>query len=187
MRDEGLAIGFIRRIGKRLIIQPSSFILHTSSLLLLLSGCYSFTGASIPSYLHTIGIPLVDDNSGFGQSDVRQNLTDDLVQKFTNEGSLRVANRSNSDAVLEVSIPSGGIMDEAVSVQAGNQVTTKRVTLRVHAIYRDQKKQKLFWENDFSQSSDYPISQNLTGLRTALHDAEDKLSETLLIASISNW
>ena len=153
----------------------------------LLSGCYSFTGASIPSYIHTIGIPPVDDNSGFGQSDVRQNLTDDLDQKFTNEGSLRVANRSNSDAVLEVSILSGGITDESVSVRAGDQVTTKRVTLRVHAIYRDQKKQKLFWESDFSQSSDYPISQNLAGLRTALHDAEDKLAETLLIAAISNW
>ncbi|HWF43688.1 MAG TPA: LptE family protein [Candidatus Kapabacteria bacterium] len=155
--------------------------------LAVLSGCYSFTGASLPSYLHTIAIPLVEDNSGFGQPDVRQNLTDNLIQKFTNEGSLRVANVSNADAVLEVSIPSNGILDESVSVRPGDQTTTKRVTLHVHAIYRDQKKQKLFWENDFTQSSDYPISQNLAGLRTALHDAEDKLSETLLIAAISNW
>ena len=173
-----------------LFLIPRATVTHSSFfflLAILFSGCYSFTGASIPSYIHTIGIPPVDDNSGFGQSDVRQNLTDDLVQKFTNEGSLRVANRSNSDAVLEISIPSGGIIDEPVSVRAGDQVTTKRVTLRVHAIYRDQKKQKLFWENDFSQSSDYPISQNLAGLKTALHDAEDKLAETLLIAAISNW
>ena len=155
--------------------------------LIIFSGCYSFTGASLPSYLHTIAIPLVDDNSGFGQPDVRQNLTDDLIQKFTSEGSLRVANVSNADAILEVSIPSSGILDEPVSVRAGDQVTTKRVTLHVHAIYRDQKKQKLFWENDFTQSSDYPLSQNLAGFRTALHDAEDKLSETLLIAAISNW
>ena len=151
------------------------------------AGCYSFTGSSIPPNIHTIGIPLVEDNSGFGQSDVRQALTDLLIQKFTNEGSLQVASRTNSDAVIETSIPEHGITDEPVSVKAGEIATTKRVTLRVHATYRDQKKQKLFWDRDFSQTSDYPVSESLAGLRKAIRDAEDKMANDLLLAVISNW
>ena len=155
--------------------------------LLMMVGCYSFTGSSIPSHIHTIGIPTVEDNSGFGQSDIRQNLTDLLVQKFTNEGSLRVASRANADAVLEVSIPANSITDMAVAVKTGEIVSAKKVTITVHAIYRDQKKQKVFWERDFNKSGQYEIAQGQTGLKKALHDAEDQLAEDLLIAAISNW
>lgn len=165
------------------ILHPSSFIL----VLALLSGCYSFTGSSIPPHILTIGIPGVEDNSGFGQSEVRQNLSDLLVQKFTNEGSLRVANRANSDALLETSIPASGIIDEPVGVSTGEMVKDKRVTLRVHAIYRDQKKQKLFWERDFTQTANYQLSQSLAGQKKALHDAEDQVAEQIMIAVISNW
>jgi hypothetical protein len=154
---------------------------------LSLSGCYSFTGSSIPPHIHTIGIPMAEDNSGFGQSDLRQNLTDLLVQKFTNEGSLRVASRSNADALLEVSIPGNGVTDMPVSVKTGEIVTAKKVTISVHAIYRDQKKQKVFWERDFNKSAQYEIAQGQAGMKTALHNAEDQLAEDLLIAAISNW
>ena len=154
---------------------------------ILLSSCYSFTGASIPAWIHTVGIPPVEDNSGFGQSSIRQELTDQLIQKFTNEGSLRVANRSTSDAVIETTIPVAGIIDEPVSVKAGEIVTTKQITLRAHAIYRDQKKQKLFWERDFSETSQYRIDAGLSAFHTAMQQAEDKLSTDILIAAISNW
>jgi hypothetical protein len=156
-------------------------------LLLTLAGCYSFTGASIPPWIHTIGIPLVEDNSGFGNSAVRQDLTNQLIQKFTSEGSLRVANRSVSDAVVETSIPATGILDEPVNVRAGEIVTTKRITLHAHAIYRDQKKQKVFWERDFSETADYAISNGLAAQQIALQQAEDKVSQDILIAVISNW
>jgi hypothetical protein len=183
--NKARVLGLRFRVWKLLLLIPSiPYALYPISCLI---GCYSFTGASIPPHIHTIGIPLVEDNSGFGESTVRSVLTDDLTQQFTDEGSLRVANRSSSDAVLEVSIPSGGISDMPVSVKAGDEVTTKRVTLSVHAIYRDQVKQKLFWERDFQQTADYPISQSLTGFQTALKQAETNISKDLLLAAISNW
>src|SRR5688500_3557577 len=49
-------------------------------LLVLFAGCYSFTGASIPAHLNTVGIPLATDNSGFGRSEMRQELTEFLTQ-----------------------------------------------------------------------------------------------------------
>ncbi len=167
----------------------TSCCLPLTSYLLLLTfqGCYSFTGASIPPYLHTIGIPMVEDNSGFGQSAIRQNLTDQLTQKFTTDGSLRVASISQADAKVEASIPVSGIIDEPVSVKAGEIVTTKQITLKVHAIYTDLKKQKQFWERDFTETGQYVISGGLTAQQTALSQAEDKVTTDILIAVISNW
>jgi hypothetical protein len=170
--------------------RPVSYLLLlTSYFLLSLAevGCYSFTGASIPPHIHTIGIPLVEDNSGFGQSAVHQDLTDQLTQKFTSEGSLRVGSVSSSDAKIEASIPASGIDDEPVSVKAGEIVTTKQITLKVHAIYTDQKKQKVFWERDFAETAPYAISGGLSAQHTALSQAEDKVTSDILIAVISNW
>lgn len=152
---------------------------------LAFAGCYSFTGSSIPAHLHTIGIPLVQDNSGYGQSQIRQDLTNQLVTKFTRDGSLQVRDRAVADALLEVTVTT--ITDQAVAVRAGDQLTNKRVTISVDAVYQDQKKQKTIWQRGFSQSADYPISGGLDALNNAIKQAEDKLSDDLLLGVISNW
>jgi hypothetical protein len=153
--------------------------------LLAMSGCYSFTGSSIPSHLHTIGIPLATDNSGFGQSNIRQDFTTQLVTKFTRDGSLQVLDRAAADASLEVVITT--ISDLVVAVRAGDQLTNKRVTISVEATYKDQVKQKVVWERGFQQTADYPISGGLDALTNAIKQAEDKLSDDLLLGVISNW
>lgn len=151
----------------------------------LLSGCYSFTGASIPSHIQTLAIPYVDDQSGFGQSELRQQLTDLLHEKFLREGSLQIAERNGADALLETVVTR--VSDEPVGVRAGEALSNKRVTIYVEAHYRDQKKQREFWKRNFQQSADYAISENLDGLRRALREAEEKLAEDLLLGVISNW
>ena len=155
------------------------------SLCILLSGCYSFTGASLPTGIKSIAIPLATDNSGFGNATMRQQLTDQLIQKFTRDGSLQVRERGVADALLDVTITS--ITDLPIGVGSSDQLTNKRVTITVEATYRDQKKQKTFWDKSFQQTGDYPISQNLDGLNLALKNAEDKLSNDLLLGVISNW
>jgi hypothetical protein len=154
-------------------------------LLALLAGCYSFTGASIPAHLKTVGIPLATDNSGFGRSEMRQELTEFLIQKFTREGSLQVRDRSVSDALLDVTI--SRIADDPVAVKAGEELTRKRATIYVQVTYRDMKMQKLMWDRTFQQFADYDVSAGLEGLNTALRNAEEKLAEDILLAVISNW
>lgn len=154
-------------------------------MLFVLPSCYSFSGASLPAHLKTIGIPLATDNSGFGRSDIRQSLTDQLTQKFTREGSLQVRDRSIADAILEVTITK--VSDEPISVRAGDELTTKRVTIVVSATYRDVKMQKLVWERNFQQFADYSVAQALEGFNKALSGALDKLTDDLMLGVISNW
>ena len=156
------------------------------SLVILLSGCYSFTGSSLPAGIKSIAIPLASDNSSFSQATIRQELTDKLVQKFTRDGSLSVRDRSVADALLDITITSISDLPSGVAA-AGEQLTNKRVTITVEATYRDQKKQKTFWDKSFQQTADYPISQGLDGQTVAIKNAEDKLVNDLLLGVISNW
>jgi hypothetical protein len=151
----------------------------------IFSGCYSFTGSNLPAGIKSIAIPLAADNSGFSQADIRQQLTDQLTQKFTRDGSLQVRDRTVADALLDVTITS--ITDLPVGVSVGEQLTTKRITINAQALYRDQKKQKTFWDKSFQQTADYPISQGLDGQKVAVKNALDKLSNDLLLGVISNW
>lgn len=153
--------------------------------LLQFAGCYSFTGASIPAHLKTIGIPLATDNSGFGRSEMRQEITTMLIEKFTREGSLQVRDRAVSDALLDVVITR--IADDPVAVKAGEELTRKRATIYVQAVYKDVKMQKIVWDRSFQQYADYDVSAGLEGLNTAIRNAEEKLAEDILLGVISNW
>ena len=155
-------------------------------LITVFSGCYSFTGSSLPTGIKSIAIPLASDNSSFSQATIRQELTDKLVQKFTRDGSLSVRDRSVADALLDITITSITDLPSGVAT-AGEQLTNKRITITVEATYRDQKKQKTFWDKSFQQTSDYQISQGLDGQTTAIKNAEDKLTNDLLLGVISNW
>ncbi len=155
------------------------------TLFVFFSGCYSFTGASLPAGIKSIAIPLVTDNSNFSQADIKQQLTDQLVQKFTRDGSLQVRERTSSDALLDVTLTS--ITDMPTGVQQGEELTNKRITISVQALYRDQKKQKTFWDKSFQQNADYPIAQGAEGQKVAIKNALDKLSDDLLLGVLSNW
>ncbi len=152
----------------------------------VISGCYSFTGSSLPTGIKSIAIPLASDNSSFSQATIRQELTDKLVQKFTRDGSLSVRDRSVADALLDITITSITDLPSGVAT-AGEQLTNKRITITIEATYRDQKKQKTFWDKSFQQTSDYQISQGLDGQTIAIKNAEDKLTNDLLLGVISNW
>src|SRR5437588_4818133 len=96
--------GLLRRTKVLLAMTPFSIYILHFTFYILLSGCYSFTGASLPAGIKTIAIPLVTDNSNFSQANIRQDLTDQLVQKFTRDGSLQVRDRTVADALLDVTI-----------------------------------------------------------------------------------
>jgi hypothetical protein len=98
---------------------------------------------------------------------------------------LQVRDRTTSDALLDVSISS--ITDMPTGVQQGEELTNKRITFTVQALYRDQKKQKTFWDKSFQQTADYPIAQGADGQKVAIKNAMDKLTEDLLLGVLSNW
>lgn len=149
-------------------------------------GCpYSFTGASVPSHLKTIAIPLVDDQSGFGEAGLREKLTTALTNLFIGDNSLGVADRSTADAILEGVITS--VRDAPSSVGQGEQVRQRRVTIAAKFILKDMKLRRTMWEKTLSNWGDYDSGGGPSQRDVGLQEAIRKLSEDALLETVSGW
>jgi len=146
---------------------------------------YSFTGASVPEHLKTIAIPIADDRSGSGEPGLREDLTQTLIEKFINDNTLQVSERTSANALLECSVIS--LNDAPAIVSAGEDITSRRITIRVKVIYRDLVKRTTIFEKTFSNYSDYPASDPINGRQTAISAAIDLISEDILLDTVSGW
>jgi len=68
----------------------------------MFGGCtYSFKGGSVPPHLKTIAIPIMEDQSGYGDPALRDLFTQKLVERFTNDNTLQLTDRNTADSILE--------------------------------------------------------------------------------------
>lgn len=146
---------------------------------------YSFTGASVPEHLKTIAIPIADDRSGSGEPSLREKLTQKLIQKFIDDNTLQVGERTSANALLECSVVS--LSDAPAIVSAGESIQSRRVTIGVKVIYRDLVKRKTVFEKTFSNYSDYQSSNPVEGRTSAIEAALDLISEDILLDTVSGW
>jgi len=168
-------------------IKKDITLLFVFSALLTFTACsYSFTGASVPSHLKTISIPIFSDRSGSGEYDLSDRLTSQLIQKFVEDNSLRYTDKLNSDATLEGNVTS---FNDAPSVVSGGEIiTTRRITVTVRVVYKDLVKRQTIFEKNFSNYGDYTVTGDITAARKLATDsAIDKITEDILLGVVSNW
>jgi len=150
------------------------------------SGCvYSFTGASVPSHLKTVAIPIVDDQSGFGEPGLRETFTRQLTDLFNADNSLQVADKSTADAVLEGAIVT--IADAPSVVTGGEQVSKRRITMTVHFKFQDMKLRKKVWEKNLSNWGDYDSGSGLSQRQVGVQEAMRKIAEDVVLETVSGW
>ncbi len=150
-------------------------------------GCcvYSFTGASVPTHIKTISIPPALDRSGSGEPGLSDLFTNKLTQKFIDDNTLRVANKSVANATLDCTITS--LTDAPVVVAAGENVTSRRITITIQVIYRDLVKKKTIYEKSFSNYGDYPSGGSISLRRNAIESAIDHITDDILLDTVSGW
>ena len=152
----------------------------------LMCGCaYSFTGASVPPHLSTIAIPLVDDQSGYGEPGLRESFTLQLNDLFLNDNSYQITDKSSADAVLEGVITR--VTDAPAAVGGEEQVRTRRVTVTVRFKFEDKKLRKSVWEKTFSNWGDYTSLTAQSQVRAGLEEAMRRVSEDVLLETVSGW
>ena len=156
------------------------------AVLLAFSGCtYSFRGASLPPGVQSVAVQVCDDNSGFGDPNLRVNLTNQLTQKLVSDNTLRVTNLSSADAAIIGTVTS--VNTQAAAVQGNQQVGKWRITVNVSIKFQNLKTQKNIWTKDFSNWGDYDPSAGPSNRDAGLSQAEDKLTEDILLAVVTNW
>lgn len=160
-------------------------------LLQAFAGCgyYSFTGASIPSHLQTIAIPLVQDNSVNTLTGLDEQFTEMLLQRFVRQTRLRLeTNEDDADAVLSVRIDRYG--NAPTSVGGNERATLNRVTMAVYVRYSDRTNSTDVLDRSFTSFEEYDPSdpeQGLTGESDAARAALEKIADDIFTAATSNW
>ncbi len=157
-----------------------------------LSGCagcpYSFTGASVPPHIETVAIPMFDDRSGFGDPQLREVLTSEVTQRFESDGNLRIAERGDSDSILEGIITR--VTDE-ISVVEGQQAgraSVRRITISVQITWQDVVNREVVFENTVSNWGEYDTATGGPAQReVGISEAVRKLSEDILLATVARW
>ena len=161
-------------------------LLFGTALLLNFNCCsYSFTGASVPQHLKTIAIPIAEDKSPAAIPGIRELLTDELIQKFIDDNSLQVTEGSTADAILECIITN--VTDAPSIVSAGEQITSRRLTVTVKVVYKDLVKKTNIFDQNFTNYGDYVPGTGINDRQPAIETALDKISEDILLAVVSGW
>lgn len=157
--------------------------------LMVFGGCtYSFRGASLPPGVHSVAVQVFDDRSGFGDPNLRTNLTNELTQKLVADNTLRVTNMSTADAAIVGVVNSVSNQPSAVQGAQGTQQVSKwRITINVSVNFQNLKTKKTIWTKDFSDWGEYDPSAGASQRDTGLSQAEDKLTEDILLAVVTNW
>ncbi len=151
-----------------------------------LVGCtYSFKGGSVPPHLKTIAIPIVEDQSGYGDPTLRDLFTQQLVERFTNDNTLQLADRNTADSMLEGVVTD--VKDVPLVLQGGEQVATRQITVTVRMTFQDLKLRKKVWEKSFSNWGNYPSGGGLTQRNEGVKEAIRKLTEDILNDTVAGW
>jgi hypothetical protein len=154
-----------------------------------LSGCafYSFSGASIPSHLETIAIPISEDNTTSPITNLGRDLTGILTDRFVGRTSLSLNNNeTNADAVLQTRIT--GYSNQPTGVGGDEQATANEVRIQVQVRYYDQLKDSTMVDRTFGGSATYnPAEAGLTGEEQAAQVALERVGEDIFTSATSNW
>ncbi len=150
-------------------------------------GCYSFRGGSAPAHLKTIVIPQVEDNSGFGRSTIRFELTNELIDRFRSDNSLRVVDDAEADSRLGVTITAIR-NDVRRAVSSDDRESVRGVIVEVRASFYDNLKGKAIYdEQPFQGESSYDLSEGQSGEGEAIAEAVDNLTEKILLKTVADW
>jgi len=156
---------------------------------LLLGGCafYSFTGATLPSHLNTIAIPIAQDNTTSPVTTLDRDLTDRLTDRFVERTRLSLTNNeSDADALLEARITQ--YRNEPTAVTGDERASLNRVTIRVDIRYADQEKDEELLNQSFSNSAEYdPLSDGFSGEQEAARVVIERIADDVFTTATSNW
>lgn len=158
-------------------------------MVVLVEGCgyYSFTGASIPSHLSTIAIPLAQDNAASPIGTLDEQLTTLLNDRFVGQTRLVLeTNETLADAILESTIERYSNAPAAVGGE--DRAALSRITISVNVRYVDQRENEEILSRTFSNSQEYdPQAEGLEGEITAANTALENIADDVFTAATSNW
>jgi len=150
-------------------------------------GYYSFSGSSLPSHINTVAVPMFENKtSEFG---VREDITDTIINQFTQDNSLKVADRRSADSMVSGTIVN--IREQAGAYNTNEEVKEIRVYVSIQAKFEDLKKHKTIWEESITQWGTYnptlPPGDEGSTRQDGIKEAIEKIADDIFNKTVSGW
>ncbi|NIV96418.1 hypothetical protein GWN42_27450 [candidate division KSB1 bacterium] len=161
----------------------SCFLLVTLFYIIQFScGAYSFSSSTLP-HIKTVAIPLFQDQtSEFG---IKEELTDQVIDEFTRDNTLRITDRRSADSLLEGTIIR--VDDRAGAFTSAEEVENIQIFITVKVKYQDLKKRKTIWEEEITQWGTFDPAEGPESRQNGIEEAVEKIASEILNKSVSGW
>ncbi|TNE72513.1 hypothetical protein EP331_07045 [bacterium] len=171
------------------MVLPSKSVLSLLALVLLLSGCfsYSFSGGNIPPNINKIYIPFFPDKTNSGQASLSDQLNQALVNRFINQSRLQmVADENDADVVLKGDLVS--YRNTPFSISGEDISTENRVEIVVKAVYKYTEETKPVYDKSFNGFFNYDTTTDpIQGEQNAIVQALDQISRKMFDEAVGQW
>lgn len=164
-------------------------LLTTAAALLLstlVAACYSFRGGSAPAHLDTVVIPEAVDNSGSGRGTLRFDVTNELIDRFRQDNSLRVIDDEQADSRLEVTITV--VRTDIRQAVSDDRETVRGVSIEARVTFFDNVQDRAIYDRRlFAGTSTYDVNEGAAGEEEAIEEAIDLLTNEILLGTVAEW
>ena len=145
------------------------------SLLMYLSSCYSFKGASLSPDLKTIQIANVRMETAGGPSNLSLTINEKLKEYFQRNSTLKITNQ-NPDLTIEGTIVGYELTPQAPT--SDDKAGLNRLTLRIQFQLTNRLDETKNFDQEFSFYQDFPQNQTLSQVEKTLIP---KLSDQIIL------
>ena len=151
----------------------------------VLSGCYSFTGASIPADVKSFNIKYFENQADIVVPSLGQTLTEKLRSRVQTQTTLQ-NNSGLADVTFEGFITK--YETKPLAIQGNQTAQDNRLTITISVNYIDVIDEKRSWNKSFTRFADYGGAVDLSSVETALiEQITTELVEDVFNKAFVNW
>lgn len=164
-----------------------SYLLFHSFVILILCGCYSFKGISIPPEANTFYVEDFTLRANNAPADINQRFAEALRTKVRNESRLTKA-EVDPDIIFEGSVNVYKV--EGTAPQEGNTVALNKLTIGVSITYKNVKGESKDdeWTQSFSFFRDFDATIDLNAVEDDfIEEIFEQLTENIFNKAFTNW
>ncbi|MGQ9706768.1 MAG: LptE family protein [bacterium] len=155
------------------------------SIIILSCKYYTFT-PNLPKYIRNINITTFKNNAY--QYGLEIELTQRVIDEFISEGTLKIVDIANADAVLSGSIESYRLVP--VSYDQYEQVKDYKLDIRLNLRFENKNTREIIWEDSLIDYVHFYPSGTGGGTRNeydARKELIDKLAKDIVRKTIEGW
>jgi outer membrane lipopolysaccharide assembly protein LptE/RlpB len=149
---------------------------------------YSTSTALLPTHLKTIAVPVFEN--GTTQSQLEQEITQAVIDRFVQDNHLKVVGERTANAVVRGRVTE--YRNAVFGFSAAEQASEYRVTIGVSVTVKDLVKNREMWKDESLQKTTNYFVVDVGGqkARTELDgrkEAVQKIADEILARTVEGW